>query len=256
MADVLQEQVGAALFIRLNRPERLNAFSRDMLESLKQALDWARDCQAVRVVVISGEGRAFSAGGDVKAMAEAGSDLVFEHIELLVQTVEAMTRLEKPIIAAVHGVAAGAGFNLVLASDLVIAGETSRFVMSFVDVGLVSDGGGLWFLPRMVGMHRANQLLYFGEPILAPQAQQWGIVNRVVADDQVMQAAGEWAQTLARKPRRALAHTKRLLQLGGSTGLDELMRQEQTTQMVLSQTNDHREGVAAFKEKRRPNFSE
>lgn len=256
MADILVEQEGPILRVSLNRPERLNAFSEEMLTGLTAALKSASTDPTVRVVVLSGEGRGFSAGGDVTRMTTGDPEMVADHIALLIDAVQAMVSLEQPIIAAVHGVAAGAGFNLALAADLVVASEQARFVMSFVHVGLISDGGGLWYLPRLVGPHRAKELFFLGEPISAQEAFNWGLVNRVVASEDFPQAVFGLAQTLARRPRRALAQTKRMVGQSFSMDLLDLMRQEQETQTVLAGTWEHREGVQAFLQKRAPNFSD
>lgn len=256
LSDILIDHDGPVLTLRLNRPASLNAFSAEMLTGITEALKSAAHDPAVRVVVLAGEGRAFSAGGDVKTMEAATPDVVYEHIEVLIEVVETMTTLEKPIIAAVNGVAVGAGFNLVLASDLVLASQDARFMMSFVHVGLISDGGGLWFLPRMVSPQRAKQLFFFGEPLSAEEAQQWGLVNGVFPLEELKPAALDWANQLAARPRRALAQVKRLANQSLAMSLPDLMRQEQMAQTVLAGTGDHREGVRAFVEKRNPRFTD
>lgn len=254
MTDLLVSQKGTVLYLTLNRPERLNAFSEEMLRGLTQELRRAASDASVRVVVLSGAGRAFSAGGDVKTMQGVSPDEVHDHIEILIETVLTMVELQKPIVAAVHGVAAGAGFNLALASDLVVASDEARFMMSFVQVGLVSDGGGLWFLPRIVGPHLARELLYLGEPISAQRAYEMGIVNRVVPPEELERSVGELADKLQAKPRRVLENTKRLVGQSLSTGLSDMMHLEQVTQTALAATDDHHEGVRAFQEKREPQF--
>lgn len=255
MADIVTARVGPVLTVRLNRPDRLNAFSEEMLRGLIAALMEAAADRSVRVVVLSGEGRAFCAGGDVKLMGSGTTpETVYEHINVLVETVQAMTSLEKPIIAAVHGVAAGAGFNLALASDLVVASEDARFIMSFVHVGLIFDGGGLWLLTRAVGPHRARELFFLGEPLGASEAHQWGIVNRVVPVADLENSVMELAHTLAHRSRGPLAQFKRLVGLSTQVSLQDLMRQEQITQAVMAASSDHREGVQAFLEKRPPQF--
>lgn len=256
MPDIIVEQDGPVLLLRLNRPDRLNAFSEPMLKGMTEALNEARHDKGIRVVVLSGEGRVFSAGGDVKNMSESTPDLVYEHIDVLIETVLAMTSLEKPIITAVQGVAAGAGFNLALASDLVFASEDARFMMSFVHVGLISDGGGLWFLPRAIGPHRAKELFFLGDSISADTALEWGIVNRVLPLATLQQDSLDWAHRLAQRPQWVLAQTKRLMSHAFETSLPDMLRQEQITQAVLAATHDHQEGVRAFLEKRPPQFSD
>ncbi len=254
MPDIIQEQRGPILSLRLNRPDRLNAFSEEMLVGLKAALSGAATDEGVRVVVLSGEGRAFSAGGDVKTMGDVTPETVYQHIGLLNETILAMTQLEKPVVAAVHGVAAGAGFNLALASDLIVAASDARFIMSFVQVGLISDGGGLALLPRLVGPAVAKELFFLGEPLSAERAYQLGVVNRLAAEADLAETVEDLAMRLAQGPRFAMAQTKRLVELSTRASLMDMLKQEQITQSVLVGTSDHQEGVRAFLEKRRPRF--
>ncbi|NMP23523.1 enoyl-CoA hydratase/isomerase family protein [Sulfobacillus harzensis] len=256
MADLLQHREGPLLELALNRPERLNAFSEAMLEGLLDGLALASREPAIRAVVIKGSGRAFSAGGDVNAMGEARPQDVYQHIGFLNQVILAMIQLPKPIIAAVHGYAAGAGFNLALAADLIVASETAHFAMSFAQVGLISDGGGLHFLPRLVGPHVAKEIFFLAEPITAARAHELGIVNRVVPDHELSEATTALAGKLAQAPALALRETKRLIHLAPHLSLEEMLERERLTQMLLASSADHREGVQAFKEKRRPVFHE
>src|SRR5690625_3365465 len=152
------------MHLSLNRPDSLNAFSPDMITGLKEALNKAKHDEGIRVVTISGSGRSFSAGGDVKTMGKREPLDVYEHIGELNELILLMRDLEKPIIAAVHGYAAGAGFNLALACDIILAAEESKFVLSFSKVGLISDGGGHYFLPRLIGPYRSKELLFSAEP--------------------------------------------------------------------------------------------
>jgi len=148
------------MHLTLNRPDSLNAFSTEMITDLKDAIKQVKEDETIRVLTLSGSGRSFSAGGDVKTMGTNDSIETYDHIGELNELILAMRDLEKPIIAAVHGFAAGAGFNLALASDLIVAAEDSKFIMSFSQVGLISDGGGSYFLPRLVGPYRAKELLF------------------------------------------------------------------------------------------------
>lgn len=256
MSDLLQEIQGPVLSLKLNRPDRLNAFSESMLRGLQEGLAEAACNEAIGAVVLSGMGRAFSAGGDVKTMGRTTPEQVYQHVGVLNDTIRAMKRLEKPIIASVHGVAAGAGFNLALASDLIVAGESARFIMSFAQVGLISDGGGLALLTGLVGPQRAKELFFFAEPLEAARAYQLGIVNRVVPEEQLETVVGEWARRLAHGPRQAIAQTKRLVDRALNAHLQEMLEAEQITQSVLATSADHREGVRAFQEKRAPRFGQ
>ncbi len=238
----------------LNRPDSLNAFSPEMISGLKAAVQKAKEDEGIRVLVISGAGRSFSAGGDVKTMGEAEPTQVYDHIGKLNELVLAMRDLEKPIISAVHGFAAGAGFNLALASDLILAAEGSSFVLSFSRVGLISDGGGLYFLPRLVGPYLAKELLFSAEPINAEKAQTLGIVNQVYPADTFREQVTAYAGKLAEGPSKAYGFMKKIADRSLTSTLDEVLELERITQATVVTTDDHQEGVNAFKEKREPAF--
>lgn len=245
---------GPVLRLTLNRPESLNAFSPDMIQGLTKAFQDAAENREIRVVVLSGAGRSFSAGGDVKTMGTSSPIHVYDHIGRLNECILAMKKLEKPIIAAVHGFAAGAGFNLALACDLIIASEESKFVLSFSQVGLISDGGGLYFLPRLIGPYRAKELLFSGEPITAQTAFEYGIVNHIFPLDQLEEEAGKYAIKLSKGAGKAYGLIKKIADQAATSSLSEILEQERITQTMLVTTEDHLEGVTAFKEKRKPEF--
>ncbi|WP_066174083.1 enoyl-CoA hydratase/isomerase family protein [Bacillus marinisedimentorum] len=242
------------MYVTLNRPDSLNAFSPEMISGLKASVQNAKEDDSIRVLVISGAGRSFSAGGDVKTMGEAKPTEVYDHIGKLNELVTAMRDLEKPIIAAVHGFAAGAGFNLALASDLILAAEGSRFVLSFSRVGLISDGGGLYFLPRLVGPYLAKELLFSAEPISAEKAHTLGIVNQVYPAETFREQAARYAGRIAAGPSKAYGFMKKIADRSLTSTLDEVLELERITQATVVTTEDHREGVNAFKEKREPGF--
>lgn len=209
MSDLLVEKSGNVLFLTLNRPERLNAFSAEMILSLTNELAAAKTDDSIRAVVLSGSGRSFSAGGDVKTMGEADGQQVYDHIGRLNECIKAFKELDKPVIAAVNGFAAGAAFNLALACDQILAAEDSKFVMSFSQVGLISDGGGLYFLPRIIGPYKAKQLFFNAEPITAVQAEEYGIVNKVVPLEQLKDEAVSYAHKLSQGPVKAYGMMKK-----------------------------------------------
>lgn len=240
--------------LTLNRPDSLNAFSPDMVSGLKEAFDQAKHNENIRAVTLSGAGRSFSAGGDVKGMGEGAPTDVYEHIGVLNELILQMTELEKPIIAVIHGFAAGAGVCLALACDQIVAAEDSKFALSFSQVGLISDGGVLFFLPRTIGTLRAKELLFTGEPILASKAQQWGLVNYIYPNDELPEKALGYAHKLAKGPSRAYGFIKKIANRSLTADLKEILEVERTTQGIVATSEDHQEGVAAFKEKRRPNF--
>lgn len=240
--------------LTLNRPESLNAFSPDMIDGMKEALNEAKQNDEIRVVTLSGAGRAFSAGGDVKGMGEGTPSVVYEHIGRLNELILQMTDLEKPIIAVVHGFCAGAGVCLAMACDQIVAAQDSKFVLSFSRVGLISDGGGLFFLPRTLGTFRAKELLFNAEPISAEKAQSWGMVNFVYVTDELREKALAYAGKLAQGPSRAYGLIKRIANRALTADLKEILEVERTTQGITATSEDHKEGVAAFKEKRNPVF--
>ncbi|WP_235001654.1 enoyl-CoA hydratase/isomerase family protein [Halobacillus sp. Marseille-P3879] len=238
----------------LNRPESLNAFSNEMILGLQHAVREAEKNDQIKVVVLSGAGRAFSAGGDVKSMGEATSSHLYDHVGELNKLILMMKDLGKPIVAAVHGYAAGAGFNLALSCDQILAGEDTKFVLSFAQVGLVSDGGGHYYLSRILGPYRAKEVLFKGEPIPVETASEWGLVNRVFPLSELEEGAMSYALELANGPGRALGMMKKLVDRAEKSDLSDILEQERITQTMMIDTDDHKEGVQAFKEKRKPEF--
>lgn len=243
------------MYLTLNRPESLNAFSPDMLNGLKASLQQAKEDDEVRVVVISGSGRAFSAGGDVKKMGSKSPLDTYEHLGDTNEVILAIKALEKPVIAAVHGYAAGAGFNLTLASDIILAAEQSKFILSFSKVGLISDGGGLYFLPRLIGTHRAKELLFSAEPISVQEAHSLGFVNHIYPIADFEKEVESFAAKLATGPSVAFGFIKKIADRSLHATLEEILEQERITQATAITTADHSEGVKAFKEKRIPHFT-
>jgi 2-(1,2-epoxy-1,2-dihydrophenyl)acetyl-CoA isomerase len=246
----------AALRIELARPERMNAWNDGLVEDLGRALEVAAD-PAVRCVTISGAGRAFSAGADLREgfrrTPEGHPDLegLLEHAHPVLLGIGA---LEKPVVAVVGGPAVGVGCSLALACDLVLASASSYFLLAFVNIGLTPDGGSSVFVPNRTGFGRAMEMALLGERIGAEQALAWGLANRVVADDELADAADALAERLATGPTRAYAATKRRLRAWADAGLAEGMRAEAKAQQELAATHDFTEGVAAFLERRAPAF--
>ena len=252
--DVLVETENAIMNIMLNRPDSLNAFSLGMFLDLKAALDRAKQDDGIRVVVLSGKGRAFCAGGDVKGMGKRNPLESHTYIGHLNELVLAIHQLEKPVIASVHGYAAGAGFNLALACDIILAAENTKFILSFSKVGLGSDGGGLFFLPRLIGLQRAKELYFKAEPITAEEAKQLGIVNHIYPEPEFGTAVKEYAALLAEGPTVSYGFIKKVANQSLSLSLKEVLELERLSQATLVTTADHLEGVSAFKEKRNPAF--
>jgi 2-(1,2-epoxy-1,2-dihydrophenyl)acetyl-CoA isomerase len=248
------EKLGPVLSITLNRPESLNAFSPEMILGLTNTIRDVQDDQDVQVIVLSGAGRSFSAGGDVKTMGQASGPQIYEHIGKLNELILTMKETEKPIIAAVHGFAAGAGVNLALACDVIVAAEDSKFALSFSQVGLVSDGGGSYFLPKLIGPHLAKQFFFSAEPIPAQRLYQLGVINYLFPIENLQDETTKLAVKLAHGPGKAFGKQKKLIDHALTASLEEILEQERLTQVLMVQTEDHLEGISAFKEKRKPAF--
>jgi enoyl-CoA hydratase/carnithine racemase len=252
--DILRRELaGTVLTLTLNRPDSLNALTGDLRSELRDALTAARRDAGIRSVVITGAGRAFCAGADLRAgSAERAfrARLTREYNPLI----RAIRDLPKPVIGAVNGVAAGAGASLALACDIVVASETARFVPAFYRIGLVPDSGLARTLVRGLGRHRALKILIGDEPLSATEAHALGIVAEVVAADELPAAAARWAQRLAAGPTIAFGFTKRLLNAAEDDDLARSLEREAGLQEVAGRSEDHAEGVAAFAEKREPRF--
>jgi 2-(1,2-epoxy-1,2-dihydrophenyl)acetyl-CoA isomerase len=254
--SVLRSTTDGVLTLTLNRPEALNSFTVEMKEELLKALkDAARD-KEVRAIVLTGAGRAFSAGQDLKErqgadVADLGTELRLRYNPIIL----AMRRLEKPIVGAINGVAAGAGISIALACDIAIAAETATFIEAFSRVGLVPDTGSTWFLPRLVGSARAAEMMFTADPVDAATAERIGLINRVVPADQLMTEATSLAARLAKSAPIALALAKRALNRTYDMNLEEALDFEAQLQSVAGRSADHKEGVAAFVQKRPPRFT-
>ncbi|HEX7966890.1 MAG TPA: enoyl-CoA hydratase [Stellaceae bacterium] len=255
---LLESREDGVLTLTMNRPDRLNALNPDMLQSLHDALTRAAADREIGVIVLTGAGRAFGAGGDVKAMAEGGRSETFdERAQGLRQRMEVsrlLHEIPKPTIAMLRGAAAGAGLSLALACDLRVASDTARLTTAFAKVALSGDFGGSYFLTRLVGPAKAREL-YFTSPILgAAEAQALGLVSRVVADAELEGATRSLALSLARGPRVTLGYMKQNMNLAERGGLAEVMDAEALRHTRCAQTEDHREAAQAFVEKRAPVF--
>ena len=245
--------------LTLNRPDKLNSFNVQMHEEVRAALDRVRDDPACRVLVITGAGRGFCAGQDLgdRAVAPGASapDLG-ESIELRYKPLVLSLRgLPKPVIAAVNGVAAGAGANIALACDLVIAAKSATFIQSFSKLGLVPDSGGTWTLPRLIGPARAMGLAFLGEKLSAEQAAAWGLIWRCVEDAELAGVVDQLSKQLAIAPTCGLARTKEAIYTSGLRTLEQQLDIERDFQRELGYSADYAEGVAAFTEKRAPKFT-
>jgi len=254
---VLLESVDGVARLTLNRPDKLNSFTRLMHSDLREALDVIESDPAIRAVVLSGAGRGFCAGQDLAdlsfepgAMTDLGA-LIHENFNPLIQRLQA---LPKPVVAKVRGIAAGAGANLALACDLVVAGRSAAFLQAFVNIGLLPDSGGTWLLPRAVGRARALGLAMLGEKLPAETAERWGLIWKVVDDASLDTEVDALAARLAAMPTRAIGAIKQAMQHAQASDLDAQLDLERDLQSVLGASHDYAEGVNAFLHKRAARF--
>ena len=242
--------------VTLNRPDKLNALSEEMYHGIAEQCRALDADDGVRVIILTGAGRAFCAGQDLGERRLPDAPPLDEELRQRYEPIiRAMVELDRPIIAAINGVAAGAGASLALACDLRIAAESARFVLAFSRIALVPDSGATWFLPRIVGSARAAELALLDTPLDAATAERVGLVSRVVPDDELLPTATAMAASLAERAPQAIAAAKRLLHQAWTTDLDAALEAERQAQGALGATFDHAEGVAAFLEKRPPKFT-
>ncbi|MEP0984442.1 enoyl-CoA hydratase-related protein [Ekhidna sp.] len=256
MSDTLQitekDNLGILTF---NRPDVFNSFNKELALAVQKALgDYAND-PSVRAIMLTGNGKAFCAGQDLQeAIADNGLEIeqiVDEHYNPIIKQLRS---IEKPIIAAVNGVAAGAGANIALACDVVIATESASFIQAFSKIGLVPDSGGTFTLPRIIGFGKASALMMLGDKVSATEAEQMGMIYKVVSDNSFIEEAEKVAQKLANMPTKGLAYTKHLLNQSFVSTLHEQLELEKEFQFKATETYDYKEGVNAFIEKRKPEF--
>lgn len=255
---ILYANENGAARITLNRPDRLNSFTVQMHDELSRAIEAATKSDA-RVLVLTGAGRGFCAGQDLSDRAVSpggdGVDLGESLEKRYNPLIRTLTTLDMPVICAVNGVAAGAGANIALACDIVIAARSAKFIQSFANIGLIPDSGGTWTLPRVAGQARAMGLALTGEPLAAERAEAWGIIWKCVDDDKLAEETGALAAKFASAPTRGLAATKKLIREGATRSVAEQLDHERDVQRMLGRTSDYKEGVAAFMEKRAPKFT-
>jgi 2-(1,2-epoxy-1,2-dihydrophenyl)acetyl-CoA isomerase len=253
--NIIVEHAGPIARITLNRPDRLNSFTAAMHEELKTAIDEIADA---RVVVLTGAGRGFCAGQDLndRAVSSGGHPV---DLGMTVETswnplIRKITSLRQPVIARVNGVAAGAGANVALACDMVVAARSAKFIQSFSAIGLIPDSGGTWVLPRLVGQARAMGLALTGEPLSAEKAEEWGLIWKCVEDDALDAEVDAIAEKLASLPPLGLTAIKKMIRESWSHTLDQELNHQRDAMRRLGFSEDYREGVSAFLEKRPANF--
>ena len=254
---LLIDTTDAITTITLNRPDAANGMHIPLCSELLKATIAAAEDDSVRCVVITGAGKMFSAGGDLKAMAAFGdkiADGLSELTAYLHSAISRLARMEKPLVIAVNGTAAGAGMSLAALGDIVIAAKSAKFTMAYTGAGLTPDGSSTFFLPRILGMRKTQELMLTNRLMSADEAVEWGLVTQVADDDSVMETAMKTAKRLAAGPTRAFGTVKDLLAQSFSNGLETQLEEEARGIVAQSSTSDGREGIAAFLEKRKPAF--
>ena len=255
MSSILFEIKNSIAFITFNRPDKLNSFNRDMALLMQEKLDVC-ESKEVRCVYITGTGKAFSAGQDLAEVVDPNgpgmSRILSEHYNPIVTRIR---KLEKPVVAAVNGVAAGAGANIALCCDIVVAAQSASFLQAFSKIGLIPDSGGTHTLPRLIGWQKASALMMLGEKISATEAERLGMIYRVYDDEIFDEESKKIAATLALMPTKGLTYTKHLLNMSFTTTFEEQLHDEDIYQQKASATKDFKEGVQAFLEKRIPVFT-
>lgn len=256
MSSILLEKKGSVAYITLNRPDKFNAFNREMALALQSTLDDCGEDDSVRCVVLTGSGKAFCAGqdlGEVTGEKPLSFDLILqEHYNPIIVRIR---QLRKPVVAAVNGVAAGAGANIALSCDLVVAHEAASFIQAFSKIGLIPDSGGTFFLPRLIGMQRATALMMLGDKVSASDAEKMGMIYKTYAASDYAGAVEALSNQLAAMPTEGLALTKQALNQSLHNNLMDQLNFEDKLQQKAADTADYREGVNAFMEKRTPQFT-
>lgn len=253
---LLTELNAGVMTLTLNRPDVFNSFNQDMGRAFQAALDEAAQDKAVRCVVITGEGRAFCAGQDLKEVTSKNSPgfkVIVE--ETYNRSIRRICDMEKPVVAAVNGVAAGAGANIALACDFVVAKSSVKFIQAFANIGLIPDSGGTYWLPRLVGIARAKSLTMLGTPLVATEAQAMGLIHQAVDEETFEDEVNALASKLANMPTRGLGLTKKALHAAMNNDLYAQLKLELDLQFEAAETSDYSEGVQAFLDKRKPQFT-
>jgi len=249
------ENKGAVRVLTLNRPQAFNSFDREMGKAFQEALDDAAVDDSVRCIIITGEGRAFCAGQDLKEVtAPDAPDFKIIVEETYNASIRRICSMRKPIVAAVNGVAAGAGANIAIACDLTIATESASFIQAFSKIGLIPDSGGTWWLPRLVGMQRAKALAFFGNKVGASEAEAMGLIYKCVSDEAFSDEIKNTSDKISKMPTFALGLTKAAFHEGMSCDLETQLARELDYQVRAADSEDYQEGVNSFLEKRAPNF--
>lgn len=254
MSSVLFEIKDTVAYITLNRPDKFNSFNREMALLVQEKLDLSKS-DDIRCVYITGSGKAFSAGQDISELVGEQKieikQILSEHYNPIITRIR---KLEKPVIAAVNGVAAGAGANIALCCDVVVAATSASFIQAFSKIGLIPDSGGTYFLPRLIGWQKASALALLGDKVPAQEAERIGMLYKVFPDETFSGESKKIAATLSQMPTKGLAYTKQLLGLSFHSTMEEQLQDEDIFQQRAAETADYKEGIQAFLEKRQPTF--
>lgn len=255
MSSILFETKDSIATITLNRPEKLNSFNREMALLMQEKLDLCKEDKAIRCVIIIGSGKAFSAGEDLAEVVDPNGPgmqrILSEQYNPIITRIR---ELKKPVVAAVNGVAAGAGANIPLCCDVIVATRSATFMQAFSKIGLIPDSGGTFFLPRLIGWQKASALMMMGDKISAEEADKMGMLYKCIDDDKFASEVDAIAKKLAALPTMGLAYTKKALQWSSTHTIYEQLQNEDKLQQWAAATKDFKEGVQAFLEKRAPNF--
>lgn len=255
MASILFEIKNSIAFITFNRPEKFNAFNREMAISFLEKLDECEKNISIRCVCLTGAGKAFCAGQDLAEVIDPNGPgierILLEQYNPIVRNIR---NLSKPVLAAVNGVAAGAGANIALCCDVVVATESAAFIQAFSKIGLIPDSGGTYFLPRLIGFQKASAIMMLGDKISAAEAEKIGMIYKYFPDDKFVAQTENIAFTLSQLPTKSLAYSKNALNKSLEQNLEKQLNTENIYQIKAAATNDFREGIAAFIEKRKTNF--
>ena len=253
--SVLLEIKNNIAFITLNRPDKFNSFNKTMAFRMQEVLDECTTNKNVRCILITGNGKAFSAGQDIGELTSENpptiSQILCDHYNPIVTRIR---NIPLPIVCAVNGVAAGAGANIALACDIVLASHSASFIQAFSKIGLIPDSGGTYTLPRLIGFQKASALMMLGDKVSATDALQMGMIYKVFADESLQEESLNIATTLAEMPTKGLAYTKFVLNHSAQNSLNEQLKLEDEYQQLAARTNDYNEGITAFLEKRKPVF--
>lgn len=255
MNSIVTEQINGVLKVTLNRPDKFNCFNRDMALQLQSALDFAAGDKSIRCILLTGEGKAFCAGQDLSEAVNPDGPgikrIVEEHYNPIIKKIR---EIEKPVVCAVNGVAAGAGANIALACDVVVAASTASFIQAFSKIALIPDSGGTFFLPRLIGFGKASALMMLGDKVLAADAEKMGMIYKVCEAENLQNEATALALSLSEMPTVGLGLTKKLLNSSMTNNLNQQLAEEGKEQVIAASTSDYKEGVNAFLEKRKAIF--